>query len=108
MPIHISRQAQKAKSVEKTSSKPGKAIPLSQLLPKQLAILMQLRSWKKNHKSLYAHCFEFAQSLELSASDNLIAASIIEDLQPTGWLDNKPADLAKIGNFSEEAVEQCS
>ena len=61
---------------------------------------------EEKSKSLYAHCFEFAQSLELSVSDNLIAASIIEDLQPTGWLDNKPADLAKFGNFSEEAVEQ--
>jgi len=61
---------------------------------------------EEKSKSLYAHCFEFAQSLELSVSDNLIAASIIEDLQPTGWLDNKPADLAKIGNFSEGAVEQ--
>ena len=61
---------------------------------------------EEKSKSLYAHCFEFAQSLELSVSDNLIAASIIEDLQPTGWLENKPADLAKIGNFSEGAVEQ--
>ena len=60
---------------------------------------------EEKSKSLYAHCFEFAQSLELSVSDNLIAASIIEDLQPTGWLDNKPADLAKVGNFPEDAVE---
>jgi len=60
---------------------------------------------EEKSKSLYAHCFEFAQSLELSASDNLIAASIIEDLQPTGWLENKPANLAKFGNFSEDAVE---
>ena len=60
---------------------------------------------EEKSKSLYAHCFEFAQRLELSVSDNLIAASIIEDLQPTGWLDNKPADLAKTGNFSGDAVE---
>ena len=60
---------------------------------------------EEKSKSLYAHCFEFAQSLELSTSDNLIAASIIEDLQPTGWLENKPTDLAKFGNFPEDAVE---
>ena len=60
---------------------------------------------EEKSKSLYAHCFEFAQSLEFSAADNLIAASIIEDLQPTGWLDKKPAELAEVGNFSEDAVE---
>ena len=34
---------------------------------------------EEKHKSLYAHCFEYMQSLELSVAETIIAATLIED-----------------------------
>ena len=60
---------------------------------------------EEKHKSLYAHCFEYMQSLELSVSETLIAATLIEDLQPTGWIESDLKTVAQKTNTNEAAVD---
>jgi RNA polymerase sigma-54 factor len=59
---------------------------------------------EEKHKSLYAHCFEYMQSLELSVAETIIAAALIEDLQPTGWIESDLKVVAQKANTNEEAV----
>ena len=40
----------------------------------------------EDNKSLYAHCLEFINNLNLSQSENLIAMRLLEELEPTGWI----------------------
>ena len=37
-------------------------------------------------KSLYAHCLDYINNLNLSTSENLIALRLLEELEPTGWI----------------------
>ena len=40
----------------------------------------------EDNKSLYGHCLEFINNLNLSQSENLIAMRLLEELEPTGWI----------------------
>ena len=40
----------------------------------------------EDNKSLYAHCLEFINNLNLSQSENLSAMRLLEELEPTGWI----------------------
>ena len=59
---------------------------------------------EEKHKSLYAHCFEYMQSLELTVAETIIAAALIEDLQPTGWIESDLKIVAQKANTDEEVV----
>ncbi len=40
----------------------------------------------EDNKSLYAHCLEYINNLNLSQPENLIAMRLLEELEPTGWI----------------------
>ena len=40
----------------------------------------------EENKSLYAHCLDFINNLNLPQSENLIALRLLEELEPTGWI----------------------
>lgn len=57
-------------------------------------------------KSLYAHCLEFCDSLQLSPSENLVAQNIIEDLEPTGWISTDLKAIAEDLNVEDTLVSE--
>ena len=48
---------------------------------------------KAYDKSLYAHCFNYINTLTLSSTERIVASKLIEELEPTGWLSQ---DLSSI------------
>ena len=57
-------------------------------------------------KSLYAHCLEFCDSLQLSPSENLVAQKLIEDLEPTGWISTDLKAIAEDLNVEDTLVSE--
>ena len=57
-------------------------------------------------KSLYAHCLEFCDSLQLSPSENLVAQKLIEELEPTGWLSTELKVIAEGLNVEDTLVSE--
>ena len=57
-------------------------------------------------KSLYAHCLEFCDSLQLSLSENLVAQKLIEDLEPTGWISTDLKAIAEDLNVEDTLVSE--
>ena len=43
-------------------------------------------NFKKSPKSLYTHCLDFIESLQLPPIEKVAALRILEELEPTGWL----------------------
>ena len=48
---------------------------------------------KTQDKSLYGHCLEFINSIDLSQVERLVALRLLDELEPTGWI---TADLNQI------------
>ena len=59
----------------------------------------------EKQKSLYTHCNDYLNKLRLDALETLIANSLIENLEPTGWLGCDLEDIAKFHDIDVEAVE---
>ena len=59
----------------------------------------------EKQKSLYTHCNDYLNNLRLDALETLIANSLIENLEPTGWLGCDLEDIAKFHDIDVEAVE---
>ena len=59
----------------------------------------------EKQKSLYTHCNDYLNKLRLDAVDTLIANSLIENLEPTGWLGCELEDIARLHDIDVEAVE---
>lgn len=57
-------------------------------------------------KSLYAHCLEFCDSLQLSTSENLVAQKLIEELEPTGWISTELKTIAADLNVEDTLVSE--
>ena len=57
-------------------------------------------------KSLYAHCLEFCDSLQLSPSENLVAQKLIGELEPTGWLSTELKVIAEGLNVEDTLVSE--
>ena len=57
-------------------------------------------------KSLYAHCLEFCDSLQLSPSENLVALKLIEELEPTGWISTELKAIAEDLNVEDILVSE--
>ena len=57
-------------------------------------------------KSLYAHCLEFCDSLQLSPSENLVAQKLIEELEPTGWISTELKAIAEDLNVEDTLVSE--
>ena len=57
-------------------------------------------------KSLYAHCLEFCDSLQLSPSENLVAQKLIEELEPTGWISTELKAIAEDLNVEDILVSE--
>jgi RNA polymerase sigma-54 factor len=57
-------------------------------------------------KSLYAHCLEFCDSLQLSTSENLVAQKLIEELEPTGWISTELKAIAEDLNVEDTLVSE--
>ena len=43
----------------------------------------------EENKSLYAHCLDFINNLRLSKFEFVVAQRLLEDLEPTGWLNDE-------------------
>jgi len=57
-------------------------------------------------KSLYAHCLEFCESLQLSPSENLVAQKLIEELEPTGWISTELKAIAEELSVEDTLVSE--
>ena len=56
-------------------------------------------------KSLYAHCLEYINNLKLSNLEFVIAQRLLEDLEPTGWLNDEISTIARELKCDPELVE---
>jgi len=50
---------------------------------------------KAQKKSLYSHCLNFIQNLNLVGTESIIALKILEALEPTGWIELDLDDLVE-------------
>ena len=57
-------------------------------------------------KSLYAHCLEFCDTLQLSPSEYLVAQKLIEELEPTGWISTELKAIAEDLNVEDTLVSE--
>ena len=57
-------------------------------------------------KSIYAHCLEFCDTLQLSPSQNLVAQKLIEELEPTGWISTELKAIAEELNVEDTLVSE--
>jgi len=57
-------------------------------------------------KSLYAHCLEFCDSLQLAPIENLIAQKLIEELEPTGWISTELKAIAADLNVEDTLISE--
>ena len=59
---------------------------------------------KSQDKSLYAHCSDFISQLDFTPQEQLIAFRLVEELEPTGWIDVNLNDIAKIFDTDLDTV----
>ena len=59
---------------------------------------------KSQDKSLYVHCSDFISQLDFTPQEQLIAFRLVEELEPTGWIDINLDDIAKIFDADQETV----
>ncbi len=59
---------------------------------------------KSQDKSLYVHCSDFISQLDFTPQEQLIAFRLVEELEPTGWIDINLGDIAKIFDADLETV----
>jgi len=60
---------------------------------------------KSQDKSLYVHCSDFVSQLGFNPQEQLIAFKLIEELEPTGWIDVNLEEIARIFDADLEKVE---
>ena len=61
---------------------------------------------EEKSKSLFAHCLSFAEGLNLTPKEMLVATALIEDLQPTGWLESDINSLSEKLDIDLETVQK--
>ena len=59
---------------------------------------------KSQDKSLYVHCSDFISQLDFTPQEQLIAFRLVEELEPTGWIDVNLNDIAKIFDTDLDTV----
>ncbi len=59
----------------------------------------------EENKSLYAHCLNYINNLNLPPSENLIALRLLEELEPTGWISEDIRLIAQEMKCDTEALE---
>ena len=60
---------------------------------------------KSQEKSLYVHCADFVSELDLAPQEQLIAFKLIEELEPTGWIEINLEEIAKICSSDIKTVD---
>ena len=60
---------------------------------------------KAHEKSLYVHCGDFIDSLNLTLPERLVAYKFLEELAPTGWVDVTVNEVADQTSLNKEMIE---
>ncbi|MDA9205863.1 RNA polymerase factor sigma-54 [bacterium] len=60
---------------------------------------------KAHEKSLYVHCGDFIDGLNLTLQERLVAYKFLEELAPTGWIDVTVNEVANETSLTKEMVE---
>ena len=60
---------------------------------------------KAYDKSLYSHCLDFLNTLQLSSVERIVALKLIDELEPTGWLAQDLSLIASELGCSIEMVQ---
>jgi RNA polymerase sigma-54 factor len=60
---------------------------------------------KSHEKSLYVHCGDYIERLNLSVQERLIAYRFLEELSPTGWIDVTVGEIANQTGSDQHVVE---
>ena len=53
---------------------------------------------------MYVHCSDFISQLDFTPQEQLIAFRLVEELEPTGWIDVNLNDIAKIFDTDLDTV----
>ena len=57
-------------------------------------------------KSLYCHCLEFIDSINLDQAERIIAIRLLDELEPTGWITDDLHQVAQELNCDPKALNK--
>ena len=100
-------EAPKTKTELENQFETGDSIKTKSTVSKEQTDFDPVQLIKAHEKSLYVHCGDFIDSLNLTLQERLVAYKFLEELAPTGWVDvtvNEVADQTSLDKHMIEGV----
>ena len=97
---------EQSKVIQENQFETGEAYTPRSTVAKEASDFDAINLVAAGKKSLYAHCLEFCESLQLSPSENLVAQKLIEELEPTGWISTELKAIAEELNVEDTLVSE--
>ena len=98
-------EPQKSKAEMENQFETGDSFKVSSTVSKEQNDFDPIQLIKSNNASIYAHCSEYIQHLNLPPLENYIASKLLEELEPTGWMTTPLEKIAQDANVEITAVE---
>jgi RNA polymerase sigma-54 factor len=97
---------EQSKVIQENQFETGEAYTPRSTVAKEASDFDAINLVAAGKKSLYAHCLEFCESLQLSPSENLVAQKLIEELEPTGWISTELKAIAEELSVEDTLVSE--
>ena len=98
-------EPQKSKAEMENQFETGDSFKVSSTVSKEQNDFDPIQLIKSNDVSMYTHCSEYIQHLNLPPLEHFIACKLLEELQPTGWMTTPLEEIARDVNVEIAAVE---
>ena len=98
-------EPQKSKTEMENQFETGDSFKVSSTVSKEQNDFDPIQLIKSNDVSMYTHCSEYIQNLNLAPLEHFIASKLLEELQPTGWMTTPLEEIARDVNVEIAAVE---
>ena len=98
-------EPQKSKAEMENQFETGDSFKVSSTVSKEQNDFDPIQLIKSNDASIYTHCGEYIQHLNLPPIEHFIASKLLEELQPTGWMTTPLEEIAQDTNIEITTVE---
>ena len=98
-------EAKKTKTEIENQFETGESFKTKSTVSKEQSDFDPVQLIRSHEKSLYVHCDDYIQSLDLAPQEQLIAYKFLEELEPTGWVCVTVQDIALQTSASVELVQ---
>ncbi len=98
-------EAKKTKTEIENQFETGESFKTKSTVSKEQTDFDPIQLIKAHEKSLYVHCGDYIDRLNLSLQQRIVAYKFLDELEPTGWISTTVKDIARQTSVDVDIVE---